>query len=117
MRIAVTVEHRFSQTPDGAVWTDGHFARAYWDRHLHVFDQVSVIARVREVPKALPAWSRVDGNGVVVSVVPHYIGPFQYVHRAPHVRREIRNSVAFGDSVLLRVSSQISNVVESEIRP
>src|SRR5436190_2034071 len=49
MRVAVTLEQRFSQTPDKAVWTPVSFAYPFWARYLSVFTDVRVIARVQVV--------------------------------------------------------------------
>ena len=60
MRVCVVLEHRFSQTPDAAVWTDGVFARSFWERYLAVFDQVRVVARVRQVERPPAGGYRAD---------------------------------------------------------
>ena len=45
MDVCVTLEYRFSRTPDGAVWTQTMFAETFWHRYLDVFDGVKVVAR------------------------------------------------------------------------
>ncbi len=74
MRVCVVTEHRFFQTPDGATWTDGPFARPFWDRYLEVFDEVRVIARFLPVSAAKPAWVRSDGDRVSFAPNPQGTG-------------------------------------------
>jgi len=49
MNVYVSIEHRFSRTPDGVHWTSGTYACSFWERYLAVFDSVTVLARVAEV--------------------------------------------------------------------
>lgn len=57
MRVVVPLEHHFDRTPDGVVWTQTQFPYRFWQRYLEVFDQVRVVARVRDVPRAAPTGS------------------------------------------------------------
>ena len=110
MNLAVTLEHRFDRTPDGAVWTEIMFAHPFWRPYLEVFDQVRVIARVREVPKAEPGWKRADGDRVSFCVLPHFIGPSQYIATAWRLRRAVQNAVGASDAVILRAPGIVSFV-------
>jgi len=63
MNVAVTSEHRFDRTPDGAVWTGTAHAYGFWTRYLVSFDHVKVVARVRDVPHVESGAKRADGPG------------------------------------------------------
>jgi glycosyltransferase involved in cell wall biosynthesis len=108
----VVLEHRFDRTPDGAVWTRTQFPRPFWQRYLDVFDEVRVVARVREVPVAASDWARADGDGVAFAPVAHYIGPWEYVRRAGEVRRTMRSAVPADGAVIMRVGSHLAAQVE-----
>ncbi len=112
MKVAVVLEHRFDRTPDGVVWTHTQFARPFWERYLEVFDEVRVVARVREVPAAAATWARADGEGVRFSPVAHYIGPMEYLRRAVQVRRTIRAAVPADVAVVMRVGSHLAGHIE-----
>ena len=75
MRVVVSVEHRFDRTPDGAIWTQVQFAYSFfWAHYLGAFDEVRVVARVRDVSAAGPDWLRADGphvSFVAVVAQPH----------------------------------------------
>ncbi|MEG3925470.1 glycosyltransferase family 4 protein [Microcoleus sp. D3_18a_C4] len=112
MNVVVALEHRFDRTPDGKVWTQVAFPHSFWMRYLEVFDHVRVVARVREVPSVSGDWKRADGEGVSFAAIPYYLGPWQYLQKAPQVQRAARNAVAPNDAVILRVSSQIATCIQ-----
>lgn len=92
------------------------FAHSYWVRYLDVFDQVRVVARVREVPNVPSDWIHANGEGVSFAAVPHFIGLWQYLRRAQQVKRAVRNAVGANDAVILYASSQIANCIEPRLR-
>jgi glycosyltransferase involved in cell wall biosynthesis len=108
MNLIVSLEHHFSRTPDGAVWTQTQFPYKFWTRYLAVFDQVQVVARVRDVAVIPEDWQSADGQGVSFAAVPHYQGPWQYLRRARQVRQAVSSAVGPRDAVILRVSSNIA---------
>lgn len=116
MRVVVSVEERFDRAPDGAVWTLGPFSYDFWTRYLQTFDQVCVIARVREVADRKPTALRADGPGVLFVDLPCYAGPWEYLRNVRDVRRAVRASVRMGDAVVLRVSSTLAAHVEKAVR-
>ena len=116
MKVIVALEHRFACTPDGSIWTESQFPHSFWTRYLEVFDQVGVVARVKQVPSVPANWKRADGDRVSFANVPHYIGPWQYLLKAEQVKQAARNAVGASDAVILRVSSQISQCIEPALR-
>lgn len=105
MRVVVTTETRFSRTPDGAVWTPDGPAYPFFSRYLAAFDTVRVVARLRQVDEPPPGSHRVDGPGVELWPVPHYVGPRQYLARWRSIRQVVRAAAQPGDAVILRVPS------------
>ncbi len=116
MRVVVSLEHHFDRTPDGVVWTQTQFPYRFWHRYLEVFDQVRVIARVREVQRAAPDWQRADGRRVSFAAIPEYLGPSQYLMRIPQIRAAVRTAIGAEDAVILRVSSQIASLLYPSLR-
>jgi glycosyltransferase involved in cell wall biosynthesis len=112
MRVAVVLEHRFSRTPDGKVWTPSTCVRRFWERYLEVFDRVCVVARIQQVAFPPPGAQRADGSGIEFSDVPYYLGPWQYVWRRRKVIRAVRAAVASSDAVILRVPSLLGGVLQ-----
>jgi len=111
MRVVVTIEDRFEQTPDGKVWARATFDYAFFARYLVVFSEVLVVARILPVEVPREGWLRADGDSVRFDPVPFYIGPWQYLRRARQVRSRIRNVFRREDAVILRVPSMLANVL------
>ena len=108
MRVVVSVEQRFERTPDGHVWTQVQFPYDFfWAHFLSAFDEVRVVARVRDVPAVAPGWLRADGPNVSFAAVPYYHGPAAYARRYAAIARALKQSVGPADAVILRVPSQI----------
>lgn len=112
MRATVVIEHRYERTPDGAVWTPTFFGYSFWQRYLEVFDEVKVIARVRDAT-ALPAnWKRADGERVTFAPVPYYVGPWQYLRKMRQVDHTVRAALGPEDALILRLDSQLAASLE-----
>ncbi|MDQ6908443.1 MAG: glycosyltransferase family 4 protein [Chloroflexota bacterium] len=116
MNLVVFIEHRFDQTPDGAVWTQTMFARPFWSRYLDVFDHVRVVARLRTVATVPGTWQRADGDGVSFAALPFYIGPLQYLRQRRRLTEAAVAAVEPGDSVVFRAPSAIAGQIEPALR-
>ena len=117
MNVVVTFEHRFSRTPDGAVWTQTAYGYRFLREHfLKTFDAVRIVSRVQDVEKLDGDWNRVDGPGVSLHGLPYYIGPLGYARNARKVARAARGAVGPTDAVILRVPSQIATNLEPLLR-
>jgi glycosyltransferase involved in cell wall biosynthesis len=116
MNVVATLEHRFEQTPDGAVWTQTQYPHTFWAPYLDVFETVRVAARVKPVEKASPSWQRADDKRVTFAPAPCYVGPWQYLWRRGDVIRAARAAVKSDDAVILRVPGQLANCIEPMLR-
>jgi glycosyltransferase involved in cell wall biosynthesis len=116
MRVCVVAEHRFRRTPDGRVWTDGPFARPFWDRYLDVFDEVGAVARVLPVPSVDNSWVRADGDGVSFAPVTYYHGLGEFALKRAAVRRSVQAAVKPEDAVILRVPSTLAMLLFPKLR-
>lgn len=116
MRICIVLEFRFDRTPDGSIWTQSSFAYPFWTRYLDVFEDVVVVARVRDVASASDSWCRADGQHVTFAAIPYYIGPWQYLLRAKSVGKAVRAAIKPSHAVILRVGSQLAATVEPTLR-
>lgn len=113
MNLTISLEFRFGRTPDGAIWAPGIYGRSFWDRYLEVFDQVQVIARVKDLAVAPPEWKRADdGSLVTFSALPDYQGPLQYLFRFWQVHSTARQAIHQAEAVILRIGSQIASSLE-----
>lgn len=115
MRVTVTLEYRFSQLPDGSLWTATTFPYRFWQRYLEVFDEVQIVARARPVDTVPDTWQQATGRGVSVLPVPYYVGPGEYLSRWRSVERAIVSSFSPGDAILLRMSSRIGTILRRTV--
>lgn len=106
MDLTYIMEYRFRSSADGAVWTDTSYDYSYWKRYLRTFDKVNIVARVLPEPP-LQNWRKVDGAGVTVTPVPHYLGPAEYCLRAKEIHATIRSALQLQTAVILRTPSQL----------
>ena len=114
--ILVNVEQRFVRTPDGTVWTDGAFPYSFWRRYLEVFDDVRVVARVRNVDTASSSAQPIVGPGVEVVALPHYVGALPALTALPMVRRTVKAALMTPSAVILRIPSLIACTLASYLR-
>lgn len=117
MRLVITAEHHFARLPDGSFWGPDSMTFPFWERYLAVFDQISVVARVRELGEVTDAYRRIDGPGVSVHALPDYVGPRAYLKVRREFRRRAASAARPGDAVLLRVGcSPLAAAVASTLR-
>lgn len=111
-RLVITVDQRYWRTPDGALWTRMPPAYSFFASHLTEWDCVRVIARVMDVPAALPDVLRADGPGVEFAGVPGYAGPVEFLRHLPGLIGALRGAVGPDDTLLLRGPSNLASVVK-----
>lgn len=77
-KIAVCLEHRFYQY-DNKLYTRLAFPYPYWKDYLSFFDEVTIIARVKNVSHFTDDMVRVDGERVSYDPLPYYHGLKQFI--------------------------------------
>jgi glycosyltransferase involved in cell wall biosynthesis len=87
-------------------------ARRFWERYLEVFDTVRIIARATPAEHVPEGWLPVTGENIFFHGLPDYCGPWQYVKRYAAIRAAIRDAAPARGAVILRVGSQIANLLE-----
>ncbi len=116
MDLTVTLEARYQMAPDGSVWSQAGLARAFWERYLDVFDRIRVVARATQVDRPPDGWLPVTGNNISFHPLPDFLGPRQYVERYVSIRRAIREATPVDGALIMRVGSQIANVMSGKLR-
>jgi glycosyltransferase involved in cell wall biosynthesis len=116
MNVTVILEVRYSLAPDGSVWSQDGMACSFWQRYLEVFDRVIVVARAKKIEQIPEEWSLVTGENIEFRPLPDYLGPWQYLKQSSKLRAALRAAIPKDGAVILRVPSQIANVLASELR-
>ena len=99
-RLLVTTEQHF-QRYSGQIYTDIALPYEYWREYLDVFDEVKVVARVRDIEEFPKHLIRADGKGVSFVGLPDYYGPWQFAKVALWVLARCFNAVRRSDYILL----------------
>lgn len=110
MNVIVNCEFRFYQTPDGNVWTPSSFKYDFWLRYTEVFDQVTVVARIKEVPEVSSDWLQANGNQVSFHALPHYIGLIGLISSLPKLIKSLKKIIQSDGLLLFRVPSQTATI-------
>lgn len=113
LNLAVVLEFRFEQTPDGALWTNSAFARPFWERYLKHFEEVSIVARANQVESPSGGTRLASGDRVGVCAIPHFVGPAGFARRSSAVRAALAEAVASADAVVLRAPGTLATVAQS----
>ena len=112
MDLTVALDARYSVAPDGSVWSQAGMARSFWERYLEVFDTVRIVARGTRVNQMPEGWLPVNGKNILFQCVPDFCGPWQCLKRYPGIRVAVRAAAPARGAVILRVGSQIANMLE-----
>jgi len=113
--VTVALDARYSVTPDGSVWSQSGMARPFWERYLEVFDTVTIVARAVRIEQAPEGWQPVNGKNILFQGVPNFHGPWQCFKRYPALRAAIYSATPCHGAVILRVGSQIANILEHRL--
>jgi glycosyltransferase involved in cell wall biosynthesis len=115
MDLTVALEARYTVASDGSVWSQSGMARSFWERYLEVFDRVRIVARAARVEQPPEGWLPVTGKNILFHAVPDFHGPWQCLKRYPAIRAEIRSAARERGAVILRVGSEIANILEHRL--
>jgi phosphatidylinositol alpha-1,6-mannosyltransferase len=112
----ITVDQRFEQTPDGAVWAHTPPAYDFFGPVLEVFDRVRIIARMSSVVEPSLGVRRVDGPGVEPFAIPCFVGPFEYLRTRRKVMAALDRAELLDGAFLFRIPSQTGFVLAGRLR-
>ncbi len=116
LKIIVSLEQRFDRTSDGSVWGPGAYSHSFWLRYLDVFDQVRVVARIRDVHEVPGDYRQANGTSVEFVGVPYYLGPWGYLRSWRQIVRVVENILCQDYAVIMRVPSPIAGCMHGVLR-
>ncbi len=119
MKVLVAIDHHFERDPDGGVHLGPPMSMPgshFWERYLSVFEEVVVLARVRQI-KARPSIpAPAGGPRVRFHDLPDYLGPWQYFQNHRVLRREVQQAIKGVDAYVLRVPGAIGQLAWKSLR-
>lgn len=116
MKLLVATDAHIFRTPDGKHWAKSIYGYNFWTRYLDVFDDVLIVARVKDVAEIDSKKLLVDGKGVEVFGIPFYQGPKQLLVKYAKIQRVLRGIDEGCDAALLRMPSQTATMVWEHLR-
>lgn len=114
-KLLLTVDHQFVRTPDGKIWVKTIYGYNFWERYLEVFDEVRVVARVRDENNINEKMLLSSGENVEFYSLPQYRGPKEFLAKYHDIKRKAADVAHGCDCAILRIPSPIANMVKDEI--
>lgn len=115
MRLLITVENHLFRGADGCIYGHGPASYGVWTRYAEFFEEVVLLARVRNSTAPDSSSQRVDGPAVSVHGLPEYAGPWRYAWNLPALKARVRQVVSSCDAYLLRIPGLIGRLAWREI--
>lgn len=116
MKLLVATDAHIYRTPDGKHWCTSIYGYEFWKRYLDVFDNVRIVARMKDIPKMEGRKLLVDGEKVEVWGIPFYQGPVELAKKYINIQIALRNVDEGCDIALLRMPSQTASMTWKHLR-
>lgn len=114
MNAVISTEMRLIRdAATGYVYTTTAEPYSFWQRYLHVFERIRVVARIKKCATVSPTALRADGPRVEFVDLPYYVGPRAYLSCRREIREILGRLMAEPDAIILRVPSQIGIVAST----
>lgn len=108
MRVVITSNRRFIRTPDGRIWSKSGDDYEFWKRYLTSFEEVLVIGRVKNEKIPINEYRKVNGPGISVLGLPHYVGPQELLLNIFPILICEKKGIKQEDAFILRIPGHIN---------
>lgn len=109
MRLLIATDHTFIDV-EGVVHDDFCFDRRFFDDYRAIFDEVTVLCRMRPRKPTDGHLQRSDGNGVSFIGVPNIHGPRWALSPGSIAGNRVTEAVQAANAVVVRVPSQLGRL-------
>lgn len=116
MKVLVAADAHIYKTKDGKCWTPKIYGYNFWTRYLEVFDEVRIVARMKDVDSVSEKWMRVDGPRVEIFGIPFYQGPKQLLKKYFSIQKVLKNASNGCQAAIIRMPSQTAYITYKHIR-
>ena len=116
MRLMVAIDNRFERTKNGNIYSTTVCDYSFWCRYLQVFDEVIVLARLKDIEAHSVDKQKADGPKVSFVEVPNFIGPIEYVSRFRMIDKVVENAISKADAYLLHAPGTVCSVLWKYLR-
>ncbi|MGE5398212.1 MAG: glycosyltransferase family 4 protein [Chitinophagales bacterium] len=109
MRLLFAHDNVFLKAMDNTIYSKGYFRYEGWGRYLEAFDDVTVVARVQDLPcsEGEDGLTVSSGPGVYFKPIPTFSNPRDLVLNYFQARRMLKKCLRNYDALIARLPSQI----------
>ena len=111
MRVLIATDSRFFRTRDENIYSIVVYDYNFWKRYLQIFDEIVVMARVKDSNEKPPEKMPSNGPGVSFFCLPYYIGAWQYLKQHFKLVSMMSNSVKSADVFILRIPGRVPTLL------
>lgn len=115
MKLLVATDAHIFRMPDGSYWCKSIYGYDFWKRYLNVFEDVKIVARMKDVTEFNEKKLRVDGEHVEVFGIPFYQGPKELLKKYIKIQKTLKGIDKDCDAALLRMPSQTASMVYAHL--
>jgi glycosyltransferase involved in cell wall biosynthesis len=119
MKVLVAIDHHFERDANGQVHLGPPMSipgSRFWERYLSAFEEVVVLARVKQLGAGPSMLAPACGPRVRFHDLPDYLGPWQYLQNLRVLRLEVESAVRGADAFVLRVPGAIGQLAWESLR-
>jgi glycosyltransferase involved in cell wall biosynthesis len=119
VRLLIALDHHFVRDRTGEVYVGHPHAIAgypFWQQYFPVFEEVLVLARVRQQSEKPAKAAVAGGPRVSFHDLPDYLGPWEYFRHLIPLRRSVAAAVRSCDAFILRVPGAIGQLAWRALR-
>jgi glycosyltransferase involved in cell wall biosynthesis len=117
MNATLIIEHRFRRDRDGKVYASSNSVNTLlWERYLEVFDQLTVLARIKDVEEPVSENYLVSHDKVSFKAIPYYVGPKQFAKQYFKINRVIETQVKKDHAYICRLPSILGAILLRKLK-
>lgn len=118
MKLLVACDAHIYYSERYGYWTPAIYGFSFWERYLHVFDSVRIVARVKYIDDIdTNVLSRVDGDSrIEVWPIPFFQGPKQFLKNFHSINKALRHVSRGCGAALLRIPGITGQVTDLHIK-
>ena len=115
MRIMVALEDRFFKDKNGGIYSNTTSDYKFWERYLQVFDEVVVLARVKDIGGEACNKPLANGPNVRFIELPYYVGPCGYLKQYRKLQKTIQRNLSQAEAFILRIPGVVGTCLWKQL--
>jgi glycosyltransferase involved in cell wall biosynthesis len=104
MKTLIVADGHYYKDENGLIFVESVFNYAFYQRYLHVFKEITVLARIKNIKNLdTSQMQKVSGPGINFIALPNYTGPYEYLANRNKVKKIIKKVIEAHDCAIFRV--------------